>query len=185
MSWLDTEEWLFRVLERRIVAERIKMGFLSPDGTTDVDGFISFSLSVQNRRKSRAGKALENHLAEIFRQCQIPFDEQQITENKAKPDFIFPGIDQYRDKNFDSNKLYMLGVKTSCKDRWRQVLSEAERIDHKHLLTLEPGISSNQTDEMRAHKLSLVVPERIHPTYTIEQREWLLTLADFIALVSQ
>ena len=26
----------------------------------------------------------------------------------------------------------MLGVKTTCKDRWRQVLSEADRIPQKH-----------------------------------------------------
>jgi len=183
MLWLDTEEWLFRTLERKVVAERIEMGFLSPDGTTDVDGFISFSLSVQNRRKSRAGRALENHLAEIFRKCKIPFDTQQITENKAKPDFIFPGIAEYRDETFDPNNLYMLGAKTTCKDRWRQVLSEAERIERKHLLTLEPGISSYQTDEMKAHKLSLVVPESIHPSYATDQREWLLSLRDFIELL--
>lgn len=45
----------------------------------------------------------------------------------------------------------MLGVKSTCKDRWRQVLSEAKRIDNKHLATLEPGISENQTAEMQAH----------------------------------
>jgi hypothetical protein len=28
----------------------------------------------------------------------------------------------------------MPGVKSTCKDRWRQVLAEADRIDHKHLL---------------------------------------------------
>jgi hypothetical protein len=30
----------------------------------------------------------------------------------------------------------MLGVKTTCSDRWRQVLAEADRIQLKHLLTL-------------------------------------------------
>jgi hypothetical protein len=59
----------------------------------------------------------------------------------------------------------MLGSKSSCKDRWRQVLSETERIPHKHLLTLEPGISENQTDEMRAKLLQLVLPASLHTTY--------------------
>jgi hypothetical protein len=31
----------------------------------------------------------------------------------------------------------MLGAKTTCKDRWRQVLTEAIKIPHKHLFTLE------------------------------------------------
>lgn len=52
MAWLDHEEAMFRRLERRIVSARIEQGFLSGDGV-DVVGFLSFSLSVQNRRKSR------------------------------------------------------------------------------------------------------------------------------------
>jgi len=77
----------------------------------------------------------------------------------------------------------MLGVKTSCKDRWRQVLSEAARIPEKHLVTLEPGITENQTSEMKSHSLRLVVPATIFDTYTPTQRKWLMSLSDFVALV--
>ena len=42
----------------------------------------------------------------------------------------------------------MLGAKSTCKDRWRQVLAEDEKISRKHLLTLEPGISEPQTHQM-------------------------------------
>ena len=38
----------------------------------------------------------------------------------------------------------MLAVKTTAKDRWRQVLVEAERVETKHLLTLQEGISEIQ-----------------------------------------
>jgi len=79
----------------------------------------------------------------------------------------------------------MLGAKSTAKDRWRQVLSEAERIPDKHLLTLEPGISENQTDEMQAKRLQLVVPERLHATYRPGQRAWLMTLASFLAVVRE
>ncbi len=54
IAWLDHEEALFRRLERKVVSSRIEAGFVDDSGT-DVDGFISFSLSVQNRRKSRMG----------------------------------------------------------------------------------------------------------------------------------
>src|SRR5690606_8269304 len=50
VDWLDREEQLFRRLEHRVVAERITNGF-QDQGAVDVDGFLSFSLSVQNRRK--------------------------------------------------------------------------------------------------------------------------------------
>ena len=49
----------------------------------------------------------------------------------------------------------MLAVKSTCKDRWRQILAEADRLPVKHLLTLEPGISVAQTDEMTPAMWSL------------------------------
>lgn len=175
---------MFRRLERRIVAHRIADGFHAPEGA-DVDGFLSFSLSVQNRRKARVGQALENHLEAIFIANDIRHRRGAATENRNKPDFLFPGPAQYRDLNFPASRLTMLGAKSTAKDRWRQVLSEAERIPDKHLLTLEPGISENQTDEMHAKRLRLVVPERLHATYRSTQREWLMTLASFLAVVRE
>ena len=182
IAWMDREEQLFRRLERRIVAERISGGFQDPDGA-DVDGFLSFSLSVQNRRKSRAGQALEHHLEAIFAAQGIRYARGAQTENRNKPDFLFPGHEEYRDPVFPSERLTMLGAKWTLKDRWRQVLSEAQRIDDKHLLTLEPGISENQTDEMKAKRLQLVVPLRLHGTYRPAQRSWLLSVVDFLQVV--
>jgi len=79
----------------------------------------------------------------------------------------------------------MLGVKSTCKDRWRQVLSEADRIETKHVLTLESAISTSQTDEMIQRSVQLVVPQRIIETYKPEQKNWLFTVNDFIGLVKQ
>jgi len=79
----------------------------------------------------------------------------------------------------------MLGAKTTCKDRWRQVLTEAARINNKHLMTIEPAISENQTSEMHHHGLQLVVPRSIHKTFQPSQQEWLLDVSEFITLVRQ
>lgn len=178
MAWMEREEILFRTLEKHIIGERLSLGF---DG--DVDGFISFSLSVQNRRKSRAGLALENHLEILFEECGIRYSRTPVTENKSKPDFIFPGANEYHDRTFDALRLTMLGVKSSCKDRWRQVLAEAVRIEKKHLLTLEAAISKSQTDEMQSKQLQLVLPRGLHRTYSDEQKNWLMDVAGFTALV--
>lgn len=182
MTWMDQEEKLFRRLERRIVASRIAEGFVGGD-QVDVDGFLSFSLSVQNRRKSRAGHALENHLEAVFFAQGVRFARGAETENRNKPDFLFPGQVEYRDPDFPRDKLAMLGAKSSLKDRWRQVLSEAERIDLKHLLTLEPGVSENQTAEMAAKSLQLVLPESLHESYRPGQQAWLLSLKQFLTEV--
>lgn len=178
-AWLEQEEMLFRTLERHIVTEKLQQGF-----NENVDEFISFSLAVQNRRKSRAGYAFEHHLAEIFDANQVRYSRGAKTERNNKPDFLFPGINFYNTEQFPVELLVMLGVKTSAKDRWRQILSEADRINLKHLITLEPAISKNQTDEMKAQSLQLVVPQPIFDTYLPEQHAQLITLADFLQVVS-
>jgi hypothetical protein len=182
MAWIEREEMLFRRLERQIVSERLKTGFM-PEGNADVDGFISFSLSVQNRRKSRAGASLENHLEALFAAHKLKFQRGVETENKNKPDFLFPGQSEYRNIAFSAAHLTMLGAKSTCKDRWRQVLSEATRISNKHLLTLEPGISENQIEEMKTKNLQLVVPQSIHSTYKPDQQKWLWNIQDFLTEV--
>lgn len=180
MAWIEREEILFRTLEKYLIGERLSKGF-----DDDVEGFISFSLSVQNRRKSRVGYAVENHLEEIFSSQGVNHSRGKVTENKSKPDFLFPNIENYHDISFDPSLLTMLGVKSSCKDRWRQVLSEADRIEHKHLFTLEAAISENQTKEMRERKLQLVLPKILHATYTPYQQAQLMDMRNFINLVKE
>jgi hypothetical protein len=183
MAWLEKEELLFKTLESVIVKERLKMGF-GKDGT-DVDEFISFSLSVQNRRKSRAGHSFENHLAVIFNENHLLYSKGSLTERNNKPDFLFPNKEAYHNTAFSVELLTMLGVKTTSKDRWRQILSEADKIPSKHLITLEPAISKNQTDEMKAQSLQLVIPKSIIPTFSKNQQEQIVNVSDFIKYVSK
>ena len=184
MTWMEREEILFRTLERYLIADRLSQGFAGKASAgVDVDGFLSFSLSVQNRRKSRVGLALENHLELLFSENGLRYTRTAATENKAKPDFLFPGATEYHNPAFDPLKLTMLGVKSTCKDRWRQVLAEADRIEHKHLLTLETAISTHQTNEMAAKFLQLILPRSLHETYTQAQQTGLMDVAGFMALV--
>lgn len=182
VAWLEREELLFRRLERHIVSARLRNGFMA-EGDADVDGFLAFSLSVQNRRKSRAGQSLENHLEALFGARGIRYSRGAETENRHKPDFLFPGEAEYHDVRFPSARLTMLASKSTLKDRWRQVLTEAARIPIKHLLTLEPSISEYQTDQMKALQLRLVLPARLHETYRDSQRSWLVTLSEFVEMV--
>ena len=185
VAWLDREEALFRRLERRLVAARLEQGFHDENGT-DVDGFISFSLSVQNRRKSRMGLSLENHLEAVFQAWNISYDRGAATELNHKPDFLFPSVEAYHAAPPEgSTRLTMLGAKSTCKDRWRQVLAEAAKIRRKHLLTLEPGISDSQTTQMEGADLQLVVPDSIQDSYTDRQQSWLWTLRQFMREVER
>ncbi len=182
MLCLDREEVLFRTFEKYFLADRLSQGFISA-GKPDVEGFISFSLHIQNRRKSRAWAWFENHLEYLFFKENIKFDRTKVTENKSKPDFLFPWISEYKDMTFPVDKLIVLWAKTSCKDRWRQILSEADRIPQKHLITLQTGISIAQTNEMIEKNVQLILPKQLHQTYTIEQQKILMDVSGFINLV--
>ena len=179
MAWLDHEEAMFRRLERRIVAERIVEGFVE-NGEVDVDAFVKYSLGVQNRRKSRMGHSFENHLKAVFNACDVRYASQVITEKGKRPDFLFPGRVEYEDPEFDLSLLTVLAAKSTCKDRWPQILPEAERIPIKHLVTLELGISVPQTDMMKASDVQLVVPTALQSSYLPQQRTWLWSLTDFV-----
>ena len=175
-SWMEHEEILFRALERSIVKEKLVTGF------AEVDDFISFSLSVQNRRKSRVGHALENHLSAVFDANAIRYERGARTENNSRPDFLFPGSLEYHDAEIGSPPLRMLGAKTTCKDRWRQVLTEAAKIPDKHLFTLETAISQNQLQEMHSSSLVLVSTPAVLATYQAPPG-MTICLHDFIKIV--
>lgn len=176
---MEHEEVLFRELERLIIADRLATGFTT-GGAIDTDQFIAFSLSVQNRRKSRAGYAFAHHVEAALKESNIAYKREATTEKRNAADFLFPDEAAYHNSTFPDSGLKMLAVKTTCKDRWRQVLSEANRIATKHLLTLEPAISLAQTDEMQSQSLQLVLPAPLHATFRPQQQTWLLSFREFL-----
>ncbi len=171
----DCEYAVFRSIEDFHVHPRIKEGFKS------VDIFIEYANSVTNRRKNRAGKSLELNAARIFDEEDLPYSPDKASDAKKRPDFLFPSVEKYRDKTFPSTKLRMLAAKTTCKDRWRQILTEANRIPSKHLLTEQRGISENQFAEMQQEGVVLVVPKPLIRKYPKKVRPHLVTLEKFIA----
>lgn len=179
ISWTNMEYTLFRALEYARYGEIITKGFQS------VDEFVRVANVVLNRRKSRAGKSLEHHLSAIFDGNGIEYSSQAVTEGNKKPDFLFPSQEAYHDYDFSADYIISLAAKTTCKDRWRQVLNEADRLRDKpkYLCTLQQGISGAQMDEMQAENVILVVPKPYIVTYPKDRRDRIWTLARFVQYV--
>jgi hypothetical protein len=90
MAWIEREYVLYRTLERHLISARLDDGFT---GSTGVEDFLSYSLSVQNRRKSRSGSSLENHIEEILRANRVAFVRGAKTEaNSKKPNGLKQNI---------------------------------------------------------------------------------------------
>lgn len=178
MKRRECEFELFRSIEQAVELPHILAGFAT------VEDFVGRAQTVLQRRRNRAGRSLELHAREIFIEERlvenVNFSYQPISEGAKKPDFLFPSQAAYQDSSFPASRLRMLAVKTTCKDRWRQILNEADRIPNKHLLTLQEGISESQFAEMTGAGVQLVVPAQRVESFPAAVRPHLQTLESFI-----
>ncbi|PVV83506.1 type II restriction endonuclease [Dehalogenimonas alkenigignens] len=178
MKRRDCEYEIFRSVEEAIEQPNITHGF------SNVDEFIARAQTILQRRKARAGRSLELHTRAIFTEEGLREDMDFTycgeSEPNKTPDFLFPSETAYKNSAYPSEKLRMLAVKTTCKDRWRQILNEADRINSKHLLTLQEGVSENQFKEMAEKSVTLVVPEPLFLKYPKSIQPHLKTLESFI-----
>lgn len=174
----DCEFEVFRSVERAFYTPEIQKGF------STLDDFLGMAQTVLQSRKSRAGKSLEYHAKSIFDEEGlregIDYEYNPKIEGNKKPDFLFPSVSNYNDASFPAEKLTVLAAKTTCKDRWRQILNEADRVSTKYLLTLQEGISVNQFSEMTAAGVKLVVPSRLQKKYPESVRDQIWSLEDFL-----
>ncbi len=174
LAWMDAEYTLFRAIERRLCDEQVHQQF------ADMEAFLAVAETITNRRKSRAGHSLEHHVEHLLKEAGIAFDAQATIDGKVRPDVILPGKAAYDDAQHPAEKLVILGIKTTCKDRWRQVLNEGRRVAVKHLLTLQPAMSKAQLTEMHEAKLQLIVPAPLHGAYEVPEGFRLLTVQRFV-----
>jgi hypothetical protein len=179
LKWIETEYLLFHAIERSIYRPYLIEPFY------ELPSLLEFANTALNRRKSRAGRSLEHHMAWILQSFKLPFDNPGRTEGNKRPDFLFPSSVDYRNKKFKTSDLIFLGAKTTCKDRWRQILNEADRIPEKYLLTLQQGISKNQLEEMKTAKVTLVVPRAYHKLYPETHRGQLWTVYKFVQFLRE
>ena len=79
-----------------------------------------------------------------------------------------------------AEKLAVLALKTTCKDRWRQVLNEGKRVAVKDLLTLQPEMTRAQLEEMKEARLRLTVPAPLHAHYDVPDGYKVLSVQELL-----
>ena len=173
-AWMETEYALFRALEERLSGPELRRSF------PDVDSFLAAAAAAMNRRKARAGRSLEAHVARLLTDAGIAFDAQPVIDGSIRPDILLPGRAAYQDPEVPPDRLVVLGLKTTCRDRWRQVLNEGRRVPVKHLLTLQPAMSRAQLAEMQTAGVRLVVPAPLHAGYDLPDGCHILTVEAFL-----
>ena len=165
--------------------EYVELSRIILEGFQTTEDFLVKAQSVLQRRKSRSGYSLQHHVKAILDEENVYHTAQPTVETKNRPDFIFPSVASYADRAFADDRLRMLACKTTVKERWEQVVGEADRIPFKHLFTLQEGVSENQYDKMKERGVCLVVPRSRHSNYPPSVRPELLSLEDFVDEVKQ
>jgi hypothetical protein len=177
----ECEFEIFRSVEEAVELPLIHKGFPT------LDDFLSRAQTILQRRKARSGRSLELHTREILIEERFregaDFSHGPESDPGKRPDFLFPSEAAYKNPAFPAARLRMLAVKTTCRDRWRQVINEADRIPEKHLLTLQEGVSEGQFREMTGAGVRLVVPAPLFPKFPAAVQPHLVSLESFIGEV--
>ena len=179
LSWMQEEDRLFRRFERRLVAARLTDGFRDAEQPT-AGGFLGFSQGVQQLRRTRTGAALRSHLAALFEAHELIFDA--LTSTGAGPAFLFPGQSAAEDSTFPANRLIGVEVGLAPSGPEEQPAPGLHRVSQWHVVTLEPGLSISQTDDLRRRDRRLILPRPLHPTLRMEQRAELMDVDGFLSL---
>jgi len=134
-----------------------------PDGkevieflVNNFDEFDSYFLSLIQSRKPRAGSAFQYTLKELFKKLNYPFKEEASVE--GKPDFLLPGEKHYKENAPDC---IIFTIKTTTRERWKQILIEGRKGLGQFLGTMDNGISENILKDMLANRINVVVPKNL------------------------
>lgn len=184
--WLEVAEAAYRIWEKTSACR-----FLAPlrhdSDVTDlelVERLGSRWMSFRQSRVSRAGKVMEEFLGILFTRAGLAFQTGSLakTENGKLPDFLFPDGASYHNLEFPPERLRILGSKTSFKDRWRQILSEGDRVSVKHGVTRDPLITDSMLNQMKKSGLVVVMPKPIIDRCQTQSSN-IVSLAEFISEV--
>jgi type II restriction enzyme len=175
MTLMQTESRLFRLVERQLCTPVVNRLF------KDIDDFVKTAATIMNRRRSRPSRSMENHVEYLLKEAKIPFDVQPMSD--GDPSIIIPGKKEYANPRFPADRLFVVGVRNTCKGRWWQVTQDSPRVHQKHLITIQEGISAKQLMQMHKAAVALVVPQKLHKRYPKVNGVDLLNLDGFIKTV--
>lgn len=173
----DCEFELFQSLEEAVELPRAQAGFRT------IADFLAAAQTVLQRRKARSGKSLELHMREILLEENFKEGQDFTYQPKAgnNPDFLFPNEATYLDSSVPRDRLRMLAVKTTFRDRWRQVTEECSDLPSRHLLTLQEGVSEAQFRLITQAGIHLVVPDKLIGKYAKSIQPALYSVSQLLA----
>lgn len=126
-------------------------------------GIIGLEKSLKQSRSSRAGKTFERIVQELLSLAGIP--SESVTRgderyNLSRIDLVIP---DKRTAAETPDKAHFVSLKTSLRERWKQVVEEQSSGQRTHLVTLLQGetLANNVAEQIVDHGIFLYVPDKI------------------------
>ena len=157
-SWL-----LYQKIERKIYEKRIK-DIEDIEDIDDMEKVFKLVESFKQTRKSRTGKQFEHIIYNIMKYEGLEFSFQ--CKGKIKGDFVF---------EVSKNKYVILSLKTTLKERWKQVIFENEKITESYLLCVDENLPQAKINEITKYGIKFVLP-----SYLSVNKKNVISLNEFI-----
>jgi hypothetical protein len=177
---LAAETELFHAINDELGERRLASLVAAKAGFAAIAAYVA---GTKQSAKTRRGTSLQNHFKAVLDEARIPYRPQCSTESGETPDFVVPGHEQYHDPTYPASRLRMVACKSTSKERWRQVLNEARRIQEKYLLTLDSALSDDTVTAMNDAKVRPFLPRSVlDSSYATRPcRAQLRTVAELVA----
>lgn len=163
---------------RPVTAEAIIAAFIQR-----FEVFYDICKSAKQARASRAGGSFESHMSSVLLAGGIPHQEQFIFDG-SRPDFILPTAGIYVDPEKRKAMAAVLTLKTTLRERWRQVVSESIDVPI-FLATLDENVAGSTLGKLEEKGITLIVPEAFKTSkYTeYQKRKHVLSYRQFFDLL--
>lgn len=159
LDWFTFTFDLYLAYEAHVL-QPILDGHFANQPTIDVAQFFSVAKRLQNSRFSRAGGSFEAQLAAVFDARDIRYSAQsRKMPDGSKPDFLLPSREHYNSNDTAVLSLVtFVGAKTTTKERWQQLVAEAQRIGVRHMVTMDKDLNGTKVHTMKLKNVVPVLP---------------------------
>ena len=159
-----TEQAVFQILESILAGSECRELLAE---APDLDRVLDFSMSVLNRRKSRAGRSVEHILGELMARAGIPA-ASQIKHRGDVADFVV---------DLPGGRRAIIEAKRTLKERWKQIIGGEDVF----LVTLDSDLTGQVVKDVHGRRIRLVVPAPLQAGLGLAGDEAPMTITELLA----
>lgn len=151
---------LFSVLGSELLKKELTQQLLIDILSDKLEDVRKVFKSLNNSVFSIAGNTFERYIRMWLESCSIPFEKGRV-DGERSPDFILPAIAYYMNaKKRRRDDAMLLSAKTTCRERYTEILSEGSLVDTRYLATLDNAVPAKSIRKMAGFQIFMIVTER-------------------------